>query len=326
MNDNISKTITWLDEYLPKNALVLKEDKAMKRTLPLNISAPYQFFIGSFSDTPVIWVQLRDCEEIAPSIIKRHGEIINQACGLTPIFIIEKIESYKIQRLAKTHVNFIIPGKVVYLPSLLFIVRNQSKTDASMTKIRDIIPAVAQLMVLYHIQKQSLNGLSAQQIAELFKVSYATSKRAVEWLVNKGVISLTGKKEKVVSFKYESKALWDFCEKLLRSPVESLHQTNDLTGIKEYEIAGEQALSHYSMLSDNTKTIAISKKELTRMNKQFKGWDNYGEYNVQTWIYDPKILANENLVDPLSLYLSLKEHYDERVQIELENMINVIKW
>lgn len=326
MNDNITKTIAWMNENILFKALVLKEDKAISRNIPMNVSAPYHFFYGSFSDIPVVWVIIKHYEDISPSILKRHSEIINNACGLIPIFIIQKIESYKIQRLTKTHVNFIIKNKVIYLPDLLFVVRNQTKTELSLEKVGKEIPAMAQLMVLYQIQKKSLNGLSSKQIALLFNVSYSTIKRAVAWLIDNGVIRQKGKKEKVILFNYEGKTLWNFCEKFLRNPIEISHFSTETARIKEFKIAGESALSRYTLLSENTLTIAISKKELTRMNKQFKNWDRYGDCQVQTWIYDPKILADGDSVDRLSLYLSLKENYDERVQIELDNMINDLKW
>lgn len=326
IDDNIVKDIAWVNEYIRDRAQILKRNEKIRQTIPLGVSAPYQFFDGVFSDIPVIWVLLNDCKEISPSILKRHGEIIKQACGLLPIFIIEKIESYKIQRLAKTGINFIIPSKVINLPDLLCIVRNQWKTDYPIDKVKDEIPAAAQLMVLYHLQKQSLNGLSTRHLADLFKLSYATIKRAISWLLCKGVISQNGQKEKFIHFNHERKELWEFCLKFLRNPVESLHHTNETIRIEEYEMAGETALSHYSMLSESTMVWAISKKSLTKMNTQFKGWDKFGDFRVQTWIYDPKILADENVVDRLSLYLSLKDHYDERVQIELENMMNEIKW
>ncbi|MCH5346187.1 MAG: hypothetical protein J1E63_03705 [Muribaculaceae bacterium] len=326
MNDNITKTINWVNEYVQDKALVLKEDNTVCRLLPLSISAPYQFLSGTFSGISILWVLLKHYEDIVPSIIKRHSEIISKASGLIPIFVIEKIESYKIQRLAKACVNFIIKDKVIYLPDLLFIVRNHPKIDVPIDKEIDKIPALSQLMVLYHIQKHTLNGLSTKQIADTFNVSYATAIRGIVWLMDKGVLSQTGKKEKLVKFNYDGKALWEFCANSFRNPIESLHQTDEIERVENFSTAGEAALGRYTMLSEHAMTIAISKKTLSRMNKQSKGWDKYGDLKVQTWIYDPELMADGDVVDRLSLYLSLKDYHDERVQIELENMINEIKW
>ena len=42
--------------------------------------------------------------------------------------------------------------------------------------------------------------------------------------------------------------------------------------------------------------------------------------------YNPELLSNEGYVDKLSLYLLLKNDSDERVQNELEQIINEIQW
>ena len=46
----------------------------------------------------------------------------------------------------------------------------------------------------------------------------------------------------------------------------------------------------------------------------------------QVWKYNPKMLSTEGVVDKLSLYLSLKDNDDERIQIELERLINEMSW
>ena len=51
-----------------------------------------------------------------------------------------------------------------------------------------------------------------------------------------------------------------------------------------------------------------------------------GKYAIEVWKYNPKTLVedvfNENsVVDPLSLYLSLKDNQDERIEMALEQII-----
>jgi len=52
----------------------------------------------------------------------------------------------------------------------------------------------------------------------------------------------------------------------------------------------------------------------------------YGLFRIEIWKYDPKLLSHTGTVDKLSLYLSLKDNDDERVQIELDNLLNDIQW
>jgi hypothetical protein len=47
---------------------------------------------------------------------------------------------------------------------------------------------------------------------------------------------------------------------------------------------------------------------------------------IEVWSYHPRLLGDDRTVDPLSLYLSLRNSADERVQQQLEKLIEGIKW
>jgi len=47
---------------------------------------------------------------------------------------------------------------------------------------------------------------------------------------------------------------------------------------------------------------------------------------IEIWSYDPHLLGDDRMVDPLSLYLSLRSNEDERVQQQLNRLIEEIKW
>ena len=47
---------------------------------------------------------------------------------------------------------------------------------------------------------------------------------------------------------------------------------------------------------------------------------------IEVWRYPPALFAEDGIVDPLSLYLSLKEDRDERTETALEEMMEKFKW
>jgi hypothetical protein len=49
------------------------------------------------------------------------------------------------------------------------------------------------------------------------------------------------------------------------------------------------------------------------------------DLEIEVWHYDPKLFAKEGLVDVISLYLSLKENKDERVEAVLQKLMKDIK-
>ena len=47
---------------------------------------------------------------------------------------------------------------------------------------------------------------------------------------------------------------------------------------------------------------------------------------VEIFRYDPKPLVSGNYIDVISLYAQFKDSKDERVQIEIESLVNEILW
>jgi Tfp pilus assembly protein PilO len=47
---------------------------------------------------------------------------------------------------------------------------------------------------------------------------------------------------------------------------------------------------------------------------------------IQVWSYDPKLFAVAGVVDRLSLFLSLRDEKDERVEAALEQMMKEMPW
>jgi len=131
-------------------------------------------------------------------------------------------------------------------------------------------------------------------------------------------------KEKTLKMVGNGKELWEKAMPLMLSPVERILYTDEQ--LEEKPIAGESALESYTMLSTpEVPCKAVSKVWVAEHPKAMLN-KNYGECRVEVWRYDPMLLAKGNVVDPLSLYLSLQSNEDERVRIELRNLINNVKW
>jgi len=47
---------------------------------------------------------------------------------------------------------------------------------------------------------------------------------------------------------------------------------------------------------------------------------------IEVWSCNPRLLADGHTVDPLSLYLSLRNSPDERVQQQLEQLVEQVRW
>jgi hypothetical protein len=78
-----------------------------------------------------------------------------------------------------------------------------------------------------------------------------------------------------------------------------------------------------------TQTLAVAGADWNRLVREHGLRDvepgDDGE-DVQTWTYDPAALADRNVVDRLSLYLSVRDHSDERVAQAAEQLLESLPW
>ena len=151
--------------------------------------------------------------------------------------------------------------------------------------------------------------------------SYATVNKSLRWLASKDLIKLEGVKTKTVQIELSNRELWDKALPMFVSPIEQLHYTDAL--LEGLMVSGVNALASYTMLNEESRQCwAITKKELKNLDVVTD--EQFGENEIQVWKYNPKMLSTEGVVDKLSLYLSLKDNEDERIQIELERLINAM--
>lgn len=320
MKYNIEQVKTYLQDFTGCPVLATTTNKSAVEKLPLALYNAYIFKDIELFGTRLTLVFPKIQEGCSPSQLSKHQTKFQEAFCHPVTFVLETIESYNLTRLTRSGVNFIVPGKLVFLPSMMMVLRDIKNTTR---EIPEMMPPVAQLLVLYHIQVESINGKETARIAEITGMAYPTINVALKWLNAKGFVQLIGGKQKKVQVTWNGKELWEKALPLMSSPVERILYTD--TNLTETLIAGESAMGQYTMLAEPTNpVIAISKttaKQLAdSLNKQ------YGDGKVEVWKYNPTLLSNTGFVDRLSLFLSMKDNDDERVKMECDTLIEEMQW
>ena len=180
-------------------------DKAKKQALPVLITNAYQLLQCQLLGAEVSLMVCKDANA-TPMQLKKHCAIVERALEMHAAVVLPEVKPYNMKRLVDARVNTIVPGRQLFLPSLLMDLRVQRNPVDMQGKP---MPVMAQVVVLYHLQKHSLNGMSAQPIAELMGVSYPNINRAVKWLADNGFVELTPGREKQIRFVLEGKNLWE---------------------------------------------------------------------------------------------------------------------
>ena len=116
---------------------------------------------------------------------------------------------------------------------------------------------------------------------------------------------------------------------MLRSPVaERVPTPGDLL---DGPAAGLTALASYTSIAEpGTPVIAVSAPTWRAIRHKLahepSGGREEATIEVEAWIYAPAAVRDGPSVDPLSLFLSLRDTTDERVEAALAELIAGMKW
>ena len=106
--------------------------------------------------------------------MKKQLDIIHRQTQLVVVLITPCISSYNKVRLVAQKVNFVIPNRQMFLPSLLLDIKPDRKVGLD---LKETIPPFAQCLLLYHLQIESIVGTTGYGLSDKFGVSSGNSGR-----------------------------------------------------------------------------------------------------------------------------------------------------
>jgi len=319
MSKLVERVATYCKKMSGQDIALKAMDKRQLGKLPISITGNYSCYEAMLMDIPILLLAIQN-DGYTPKLLQKHQQIVTRLIGHHSVFAMENVASYHISRMIEARINFIIPDKMIFIPSLL--VNLKEMKDSRKLK-NEVMPGISQCLLLYHLQRESLNGCTTRQLADKFRTSYASMNRALRWLDVKGLVKLEGIKEKTLVITDKGINLWEKVSQLMLSPVERVFYTDE--GLEEKPDAGESALEKLTMIASPERPCkAVSKEWVVEHKRLLNKFD--GNSLVEVWRYDPSILEKNHTVDSLSLYLSLRTNDDERIRIELKNLINNITW
>jgi len=228
--------------------------------------------------------------------------------------VFHKMPSYNRARLAAQSINFVIPNTQIFIPSLM-IATNKAASTAPLSKT---LSPSAQVLLLYYFYND-LNDFSYNMLQEHFAMPYPTICRAIENLKKTGLCSIVGTRNKTIHFNENKPELFHQAENFLKSPITKTVYAEQPP--KQAVKSGISALSAYSMINtDEFEHVAISKETFKDL-KEYSMEDHYLPVHIEIWSYNPTLFADDDIADKISLYLSMKNDSDERVQHELNQML-----
>ncbi|MEY3276051.1 MAG: hypothetical protein RL153_1317 [Verrucomicrobiota bacterium] len=297
--------------------------------LPPFLTERYRFLHAAILGQPVVFmIDLQPTEE-SPAVIRKHAAQVLATCNWPLVYVRDRVTAYNRKRLIEQRVPFIVPGNQMYLPDLGIDLREHFRAQAA-TKAR-FRPATQAIFI-----RALLHGgdapLATTELAAALGYSSMTLSRAFDELeaAELAASKVVGR-ERLLHWTGSRRETWQRAQEFLKDPVKARHFIQpappETLGFK----AGLSALAAYSMMADPENPVfAMSREDWTSLRQhgavvvlQAREPD---AYEIETWTYAPRPFREPNVVDPLSLHLSLRKSSDERMVQALDHMLEHLPW
>jgi hypothetical protein len=302
------------------------------KSLPVYIRETYVFYNCWLMDHTLILAEPKSDQEFSIQQIEQQLGLIEKALSTKVILLSYTLTAIERKRLIAKGINFVVPEKQLFLPSLLMDLRESFYTQHKSSK-STLLPS-AQMILLFHIlyhNQDNITGLSFKGLAEKLQYTQMAISKAIENLLSFGLCEVDdSKKEKMLNFQLPIHDLWQKALPHMVTPVLKTVYVDQR--LRQFELhCNLGALAEYTNINfPRQEYYAVERNIYYGLQKQ-GALENEnskeGAYCLEVWKYEPQILAiGKSYVDPLSLYLSLRNTKDERTQMALEEIINNYTW
>ena len=257
-------------------------------------------------------------------VLYKEKLLYEEKIGVPVAFCFETLTRNNRNAYVKHHIPFMMIPTQIYLP-FLGILFSKKFTGGEGSALLQLT-ANAQMILLYLLYNKQADYMKKELAVRLgLNPVYVT--RGTKELVFRGFIAEKRKGRSVeVGLAIDSKELFNVVNSALSSPVSDVIYVKKTEDVIRFPKASDFALSEISMLNPPEIAVYACFKK-SRILDKFEivdepGWEKPSEIcKVELWNYDPVKLCENGIVDKLSLYASLKDTKDPRVQGELENVL-----
>jgi len=331
MNDDTRQLQVDLKRYL-LDVLSLPVDPAPwaeAQALPLILRDAYAYFVVSLFATPCLFLLDRGAQHHTPASIRKHLLQIERRWAGEVVYVKRAVDSYNRKRLIEHKIAFLIPGNQMYLPAFGLDLREHfRKTRRAGTSFRPSTQAT----MLYALHNRMVGPISPQELAGRLRYSRMTMTRVFDEMEGAGVGEhSTRGKRRLIEFPSARRGLWDNALPFLRTPVLRRIHVGSTVDISIWPAAGLSALSMYASPAEpRNPVVALAGKAWALLRNRYGAAElpaaEPNSVEIELWSYPPELLAAGGTVDRLSLYLSLMDTVDERIEAAREELLEGVQW
>ncbi|MGE4564856.1 MAG: hypothetical protein AB7F32_08295 [Victivallaceae bacterium] len=290
---------------------------AGEAALPRLLRELYTFYHCSTGETAFILMCDRRRGELTPKSIVKHAAMVRETAKIPVALAADSMPSYNRNRLIQKQMPFVIPPRQLYLPFLGAAWRANNAHDE---KHVDSLSIPAQLLVIAGLNGKIPAPLAIRDAMTLIGYSRISVIRAFDELEHFR-LARRDPANKRLTFPADRRSLWRDSRPLLDNPCRKTVGLEHLPANLPIFPAGATALAARSMLNPpDSPEYAVAAGIFNKRQDLTPVPLAAAEVKLQLWNYPPTVIGGD-VIDPFSLYLSLKDDPDERMGLALEEML-----
>lgn len=297
--------------------------------LPLYLINERSFYYVTIFGVRFLLIEILNQEKFGAVALEKQLVKYMNTSGLNAAYSVPSLSKVQRDALVGRLIPFVSGPDQVFLPFLGIAFAEQFKKQ-KMVKVSRFTPA-AQCLYLYFLYNQQIDSLLKKDAADALNLTRTSITRASEQLAAMGLLREKNEGVQIHMMPVaKGKEFFELGKQYLIDPVIKVLTIEENKTISEFPLAGESALAKCSMLGGPAiSVVAVGKGSpvLETVKEIDVRWElEKPAVRVEVWKYDPFLFAKEGRVDPASMSISLASVEDERVQGELDEYLEEMRW
>ncbi len=260
-------------------------------------------------------------QRYTPHAVAKQFSLIHAVVDLPIVFVPRELAPHDPARLIAAKVPYVWANRSLYLPDAGLVVARSPQAPV----LREKFSVPAQLFVCGYLLKKWSGRATIAEVMKLTGYSFAAVVHAFQEIEHFGAGErMREANGRTVSLRLEpAYEIWSRCRDRFFNPCKrTVGVVAPPVGAVE---AGVDALARISDLNEEMPTVfAMALKDFRKTSAEELS-AALAPCKLQLWHYRPTAIGGD-AIDPVSLWLTLRDDPDDRVGIQLDKLEETFKW